>query len=179
MDTQLHGQVATDTTAGKGERGRLAAGLLLVGAGLTLFAGQFFNLGALPLLILGLIFTAAGGLSHTAGWLIPGGVLNGIWLGALLSESALATGEAAEGGLFLLGFAAGWASIDLLARLLAGQSLRWAYLPAAVMSAIGVPLLFGAAGEAVLEAVLRWVGYLWPVALVAAGAALLIRSPRH
>jgi hypothetical protein len=179
MHTQLRGQGATDTAAGKGERGRLAAGLALVGAGLTLFAGQFFNLDALPLLILGLIFTAAGGISHTAGWLIPGGVLNGIWLGAMLSESSLATGEAVEGGLFLLGFAAGWAIIDPLARLLAGQSLRWAYLPAAVMSAIGAPLLFGAAGEAVLAAALGWAGYLWPVALVVGGAALMLRSSRR
>lgn len=176
MDAQLHERGGRIETRGDAERGRLAGAVVLIGSGLILFAGQVFTLGAWPLLMLGVLFTAASGLTHTAGWLIPGGLLNGIWLGATLSESALATGDSAEGGLFLLGFAAGWASIALLAPLLAGRQVRWALIPAGVMALIGTPLLFGPAGEAMLDTALGWTSLLWPVALIVAGALLLRRA---
>lgn len=156
-------------------RGGLVGGAVLIGCGLVLLAGQIFTLGAWPLVMLGLIFTAAGISTHTAGWLIPGGVLNGIGLGALLVESGLAAGDPAEGGVFLLAFAAGWASIYALSRLFTAEPLRWTLIPAGVMALIGAPLLMGAAGEAALSTLFGWLGLIWPVALIVAGLVVLLR----
>jgi hypothetical protein len=173
MKAQLH-DTGDETTKGEG-RGGLVAGAVLVGCGLVLLAGQVFTLGAWPLVLLGLIFTAAGVTTHTAGWFIPGGVLNGIGLGALLVDSGLVAGDPLEGGVFLLCFAAGWLSIFVLSKLFTPQPMAWTIIPAIVMAAIGAPLLLGAAGEALVETALGWLAFAWPLALIAAGIAVLVR----
>ena len=173
MSAQLHETDATATT--NGGHGRFVGGLVLVGAGLVLLAGQLFTIGAWPLIMLALLFTGAGVATRTAGWFIPGGVLSGIGLGALLSERGLVAGDPAEGGLFLLAFAAGWLSITLLSSLFTEQPQRWALIPAGVMALIGTPLLLGAVGEAALAAVMGWLAFLWPLALIALGLVVLLR----
>jgi len=173
MNAQLHETGANATT--NGGHGRLVGGLVLIGAGLLLLAGQLFTIGVWQLIMLDLLFSGAGIATRTAGWFIPGGVLSGIGLGALLTESRLATGDPAEGGLFLLAFAAGWLSITLLSQRFTDQPQRWALIPAGVMALIGTPLLMGAAGEATLAAVMGWVAFLWPLALITLGLVVLLR----
>lgn len=161
-------------------RGGPVGGLVLIGAGLILLAGQLLTLGAWPLVMLGVLFTLAGLATRTAGWLIPGGVLNGIGFGALLIEGGLVREDPAEGGLFLLAFGLGWASIYALSQLFTEQPLRWALIPAAVMGLIGAPLLLGGTtGEAALEVVFSGLSYVWPLALVAAGLLALARGWRR
>lgn len=164
-------------TTGDG-KGRLVGGLVLLGAGLVLLAAQFVNLGAWILIILGMVFLAAGVATRSMGWFIPSGVLNGIGLGALLIESGIVVNETAQGGMFLVAFALGWLSIYVLTRLFTAATQTWALIPAAIMALIGVPLLLGAPGEAALAAVLSVLGYLWPLALIAAGVVVLIRMRR-
>jgi hypothetical protein len=162
------------------ERNRRVGGILLIAAGVFLLATQIFSLsGTWVLIFLGLGFTAAGIATRAPGWFIPGGVLNGIGLGALLTESGVAQGDPAEGGLFLLAFALGWVSIYLFTRFFTREALSWALIPAAVMALIGTPLLFGAAGEAALAAVLGGLNYVWPVVLIVIGVALLLRGRRR
>jgi hypothetical protein len=178
MNTQLHEGVGGER--GRGGRGGLVGGLVLVGAGLIMLAGQLLTLGAWPIVLLGVLFTVAGISTHTAGWLIPGGVLNGIGLGALLTDYGVVRGDPAAGGLFLLAFALGWASIYVLSRLFTAKALAWALIPAAVLAAIGAPLLVGGAlGEAAVATVLGWLAYAWPLALVAAGVLILARARRR
>lgn len=175
MKAQLHNTATTDEKAtGEGRNG-VVAGTVLVGCGLVLLAGQIFTLGAWPLVLLGLIFTAAGIATHTAGWFIPGGVLNGIGLGAVVIESGLVAGDPLEGGVFLLCFAAGWLSIFVLTKLFTPRPMAWTFIPAIVMAAIGFPLLLGAAGEALLATALGWLAFAWPLALIVAGIAVLVR----
>jgi hypothetical protein len=167
-------RMAEGGTTGEG-RGRTVGGAVLIGVGLVLLAGQVFTIGNLALIVAGLLFVGAGIATREYGWFIPGGVLNGIGLGATLSESGLLRGDIAEGGLFLLAFGLGWASITLFTRLFARHTLRWPLIPAAVMGLIGTPLLFGAAGEAILETVMGALSVAWPLALVLAGLAMLRR----
>lgn len=179
MNAQLHDTTGTVGTKRNEGRRWLAAGVALVGIGLTFLAWQFLPLGVWPLLLLGMLFTAIGAATRMVGLIIPGGVLNGVGLGALLSESWLATGDTAQGGLFFLGFALGWASIDLLARLFTGKPQVWALVTAGVMALIGTPLLFGAAGEVALETVLQWASYAFPLALIVAGILAVARGARR
>ena len=123
MNAQRNETVTTgEAPEGQKDRNQLIGGALMLFAGLLLILGQLFSLGAWFLIILGLAFTAAGLGTRGAGWFIPGGVLNGIGLGALLIDSRIVAGESAEGGIFLLAFAAGWASI--LGSLLASPMTR-------------------------------------------------------
>jgi hypothetical protein len=152
---------------------RRTTGVVMIGLGLFFFITQWVNFGVWSLLLLGVSFTVWGIISRSAGPLIPGGILNGIAIGALLSESGLAQliGGEARGGLFLLGFALGWLSVEVLSRLFTSDIQRWVRLPGGVLAVIGALVL---AQEPGLQ-VLRLIGVFWPVALVVAGVGLLLR----
>jgi len=80
-----------------------------------------------------------------------------------------------EGGWFLLVFAAGWALIPILTAIFARETHWWAFIPAAVIGLVGLAVLYGG----VFMNALEWVGKLWPVALIVAGALLLWRVARR
>lgn len=151
-------------------------GLTLVGIGGVFLLARLLGEEWLILPLLGAGFLLAGLLQREAGWLIPGGVLSGIALGTYLSEGPwrLARGDA-EGGLFLLGFAAGWFSIWVLSALFTPETQWWPLIPGGIMAFIGLSVL----GGGVWLSILGFVGSLWPVGLVAGGAYLLIRSKRR
>jgi pimeloyl-ACP methyl ester carboxylesterase len=95
--------------------------------------------------------------SLTVGAVAAGALTLGLFGGA--TESAI-TGSA------LVAFGASWAMLAVLSTRLTSQPQRWAFVPAAVMTAMGLVLLVSAPSEAGL-AVLGW---LWPpVMLVLAG----------
>ena len=160
--------------AEKPRRERLAAGIALVAIGAIALAGQVFRseqLGLLVLPALGISFLAWGIAARHGGPLIPGGILSGIGLGALLIEQPLAhlDGEA-RGGVFLLAFAAGWGLIALLATLVDGRRHWWPLIPGGIMAVIGLTVVSGGAALRVLDAV----GGAWPIGLIAVGLYLLL-----
>lgn len=157
------------------QRDSRTVGVMLVGLGVVFLAAQLFNLGAWVLPILAVGFLGLGIAQRSAGWMIPGGVLAGISLGILLIERGVATGEA-EGGAFLLAFAAGWAVVYLASRLFTDEPQTWALIPGGIMALIGGAVLLGAAGLAWPLVVLEASGIIWPLALVGAGAYIFIRS---
>lgn len=154
-----------------------AAGIGLVAIGALLLVAQFVNsefTGMLILPALALIFLIWGMVTRTFGLIIPGGICAGLGVGTWLVASDWAeqnlSGEA-KGGLFLMVFALGWALITVLSVFVAEKVHWWPLIPAAVMALIGTPLLIG--GTAVQALV--WLGYIWPLALVAVGLFLLLR----
>lgn len=95
--------------------------------------------------------------SLTAGAVAAGALTFGLFGGA--TESAI-TGSA------LVAFGASWAMLAVLSTRLTSQPQRWAFVPAAVMTAMGLVLLVSAPSEAGLAVM----GWLWPpVILVLAG----------
>src|SRR5256885_7746963 len=95
--------------------------------------------------------------SLTVGAVAAGALTLGLFGGA--TESAI-TGSA------LVAFGASWAMLAVLSTRLTSQPQRWAFLPAAVMTAMGLVLLVSAPSEAGLAVM----GWLWPpVMLVLAG----------
>ncbi len=165
---------STSTT--RSNRAPLTGGIILILIGaLTLLAQLdiFANIGMFFVPALSIVFLAWGLLTRTFGLIIPGGILGGIGLGIVLLEGPLAgLGEPAQGATFLLAFAAGWALIALLSRFTAGAFQWWPLIPAAVLGLIGGLL---AAGETGLQ-VLKVIGYVWPVALIAAGTWIILRK---
>ncbi|HMQ34168.1 MAG TPA: hypothetical protein PKD53_25770 [Chloroflexaceae bacterium] len=169
----------TEETARKRYNDHLVGGAVMLFAGLLLLVGQLFTLGSWLLILISLGFVAAGLLTRGAGWFIPGGIVGGIGLGALLLERGLVAGDSAEGGLFLLAFALGWASIYLLTRLFTRRPQSWALIPGGILALIGGALLMGEAGAAALGSTLQILAYAWPLALIAGGLLLIARARRR
>jgi len=126
----------------------------------------------LALALLGGLFIATGVLRRTSAYFIPGGILAGIGLGDYLPEAAPwgALSEGVETGVFLLAFALGWVGVFALSSRFGRERNVWALVPALVMTVIGGLLLSAEAGAQVL----RVLSYLWPLALLAVGARLLL-----
>ena len=151
---------------------RLTGGIVMIGLGLFFLLAQVVDAGWLVLPILAGAFLIAGIATHKAGWFIPAGVLGGLSLGIALTDRGfhVASGQA-EGGLFMLAFAAGWACIPLLSKLFAGEWQWWAFIPAAVLALIGGAVL----GGGVFQQALAYLTYIWPVALIGAGLYIVLR----
>lgn len=148
---------------------QVAAMLIVIGAALLL--GQILNVGWLILPVLAVIFYGSGLLMRSSGLLIPGGILGGIALGILVANPGAETASDSSGGLFLVAFAVGWASITVLTALFTDETHWWALVPGAVLAFIGVAVLLG--GTALDLVALA--GTYWPVLLIAGGLYMLYR----
>ncbi len=166
-----------NTTAGESKpvaKNSLAAGLILIGIGLGLMLFQAANLAIYLPLLTGLIFLAAGIANHKAGLLIPGGIIGGVGLGTIASQSAwfFPTDSLQAGGVILLAFSLGWFSITLLSKLFTREPQTWALIPGAIMAIIGGLTLMGASGLRILQLA----GQYWPAILVIIGLSILIKA---
>jgi hypothetical protein len=155
----------------------LVVGVVLVLAGAWLLLMQLTNVGPVLFLLPGLAMLALGIRGRSAGWMIPGGIVSGIGLGAMLIEGAWlpsVAGDTDEGAVFLVAFALGWLSITVLSRFFADETQWWPLIPGGILLAIGLMVLFGGVWLTVLATVSRW----WPVVLIAVGGALLLKNLR-
>ncbi len=156
-------------------RKAVIGGMLLIAIGLLVLVAQNLQtetLGLLFLPALGGIFLMAGIAARQVGFLIPGGILTGIGVGAILEQSSrIADNGTAQGGAFLLGFAGGWFLITVLSLIFTRYPQWWPLIPGTIMALIGGGLLIGGAAWNVLEFVGRW----WPLALVALGLLIIVR----
>jgi hypothetical protein len=96
---------------------------------------------------------------------IPGGIL--LILGLLLGIEPY-IGDDAFAGTFLLGIAATFAMVYVLP-LPAGDT-SWALIPAGILAVIGTIVLASATA---------WANLIWPIALIVAGAFILLRNLRR
>lgn len=158
-------------------RNTIAAGVLLVAAGAGLLVFQQLNIIQYFFLVLGLAFMALGILTHTSGWMIPGGIVGGLGFGFLMMEVPFTSAVPSlnEGGIFLLCFGAGFASITLFTRLFGEETHTWALIPGGIMGLIGALVLLQEPGLKVLEIIGK---YFWPVGLIAAGLLILFKVVR-
>lgn len=157
------------------ERPNVGPALIALGGALLLTRVAGF--GPLELPFLSLVLVATGLLRHESAWFIPGGILAGVGLGNYLSEAsplAAFLNHDTRTAVFLLSFALGWAAVFALSRRFGDVPNAWALIPALVMTVVGTLLLSAGVGERVLGLV----GTLWPLALVAFGGYLVVRTQR-
>ena len=179
--TQFPNPVAPDPNAprpaGPPRRHRRGSGVvwgaILITIGLVSLVQQFvrFDTGKIFLPMLAAIFLVAGLVGRRPGLIIPGGILAGIGIGAILIEGPFSYLEdPTRGGVFLLAFAGGWVLVTLAARLI-NCVMLWPLIPAAFMGVIGLALVAGQAGLQFLQ--LAGVG--WPIILIGLGIYLVFR----
>jgi hypothetical protein len=163
------------TTVSSDRRGAVVGGSLLIAIGLLVLLAQTVqaeSLGLLFLPALGGLFLVAGIVGRQVGFIIPGGILFGIGLGAIFTQNpALIAADTAKGGVFLLGFALGWFLITVLSRLFTRQTQWWALIPGGIMLFVGGALMLGGTALTALEFAGRW----WPLILIALGLIVIVR----
>lgn len=131
----------------------------------TLFAGNSWS-GAVFLGGIGLSFWAVYLTDRRNWWaIIPGGVMATLALVALIDS--LTRDEFETGGIFFIGLGLTFALVGVLPS--AYGQMRWAFIPATVLLIMGF-LITAAATPAT--------NFIWPAALIAGGALLLIRALR-
>ncbi len=166
---------STEPASTPERRNTVVSGAVLVAIGLLVLVAQNVkteNLGLLFLPALGGIFLIAGIAARQVGFLIPGGILIGIGVGAILQQSAMVAGSGtAQGGAFLLGFAGGWFLITALSKIFTRNTQWWALIPGIILALVGGGLLLGGAALTVLEFAGRW----WPLILIAIGLIVILR----
>ncbi len=146
----------------------VVSGIGLIALGIVFLVTQYIDFdGRFFVLLLGLGFILWSIVSRSSGLLIPGGILSGIGTGIVLTESALAANLSGdgEGSLFMLGFAAGWFLIPVLAKVFFNDYHLWPVIPGSIMALIGVAVLT----DGVLLEMIGSVGQFWPVILIVIG----------
>jgi hypothetical protein len=132
-------------------------------------------IGEAMVLSIGLAFVAWGTLARQPGLMIPGGILSGIGVGVLLSQYVFAgaSGEV-QGGVITLCMGLGFLLIMPLQQYLTAvdRFSWWPAIPGGILSFVGLSLLLGGVGLTALS----WLGRLWPLALIIAGAVILYRA---
>ncbi len=144
---------------------RLVPGLILIGLGAFLFLAQVTGVGAEAIVaVIGIGFLLAYGFTREYGFLVPGGIMTGLGFGIVWE-----TNVGGAGGSVVLGLGLGFIAIfvvDLLRK--HTDAPWWPLVPGGILTTIGVLI---ESGEEGLLADLTW---LWPLILIAAGAALLL-----
>lgn len=155
-------------------------GLILIAVGLVFLVSRFVdfgdfgdNFGLWLLPGLGAIFMIAGILKREAGLMIPGGILSGIGLGSYLIAGPFEFGSNVDdGGLFMLAFAAGFASITFFTAVFAKETHWWALIPASIMAIIGLGISLGG----IFFRLLELAGTYWPVILIVVGGYSILKA---
>ncbi len=155
--------------ADKKRQEQLIGGAVLVVIGVLVLLGQLVQSAPFAgffMLAIGAVLLAAGIVTRTNGWLIPGGIVGGIGLGITLMETMFAGAPGDfKGGVFLLAFACGWALITILSALVTRRTIYWSLIVGAILATIGGALVIGGAA---MDA-LNMFGKAWPLFLIAAG----------
>jgi hypothetical protein len=171
-------------SVGYGRYGRsrsLSPGIVIVGLGVLFLLWQVLSpTGALPLLILGGLFTGAALLGRARGLIVPGGILLGLGLG-IVAAAVLGRISGAYGGAAVVGgLGTGFWMIHLLdgMRNPYGSGYAWARVPGTIL--LGVAAFLAVIGT--LSVTAQVVGLLfqfWPVLLIVGGLWLFLGSRRR
>ena len=151
-----------------GRDGSWVGGLVLVTIGLAFLVGQLLpNAGRFVPLLVGLSFLAVFLVTRNYGFLVPGGIVTGVGAGVVL---AVEDQGRVGGGLFLVSLGIGFIGIYVVGALFRlRENHPWPLVPGGILATLGAITLAGTRYGDVSR-------YAWPVALIALGAAFLLRG---
>jgi len=161
------GPVATDPRS-RLRDGSWVPGAVLIAIGLAFLLGQLVpHAGDYIVLAIGLTFLGAFVATREYGFLVPGGIVTGVGAGVVIAANL----PGAEGSaLFLLAIGSGFLAIWVIGLAFhLPENHPWPLVPGLILGGIGAASLAGTRYEEIGR-------YGWPIALIALGAALLLRA---
>lgn len=156
-------------------------GAILVGIGVVFLLWQILApTGALPLLIIGGIFTGLALMKGLRGFTVPGGILLGLAGGLLVAAILRHFTGAWAGAAVIGGLGAGFHLIPILDRLRHpyNSAFGWARIPGTIL--LGIAAFLGLLGTLAVAG--RTIGVLiqfWPVFLIVGGIWLFVSNRRR
>lgn len=164
-----------------GKSRSLNGGAVLIGIGLLFLLWQIVApTGAIPLLILGSIFTGLALMKGLRGFVVPGSILLGL-AGGLIAATLLRHISGSWGGAAVVGgLGVGFWVMPLLDRIRNPYSnaFNWARIPGTILLAIAAFLgLIGTV--AITDRVLGILFHFWPVFLIVGGLWLFFGNRRR
>ena len=148
-------------------------GVALIGLGVLFLLWRLLApTGALPLLILGSIFTGLALFGRARGFVVPGGILLGLASGLIAAALLRHVGGAYGGAAIVGGLGAGFWSIPLLDRVRHPyeSAFGWARIPGSIL--LGIAAFLGLVGT--IGALFHY----WPIVLIV-GMPLLFFGRRR
>lgn len=164
-------QVARDT--GRGTRDQIVFAIVLIVVGIVGLAARFWqptpDLGGWIVAAIGLGFLAAFAATRHYGYLVPGGIMTGLGIGIVTSQTVAWTTSEGEGGAVVVGLALGFISIAVIGNVVRlERPTMWALIPGGILGAVGSALLVGKGAVQLLD----W----WGVGLVVIGLVIALRA---
>ena len=156
----------------------LVGGLILIGIGMIALVSQFVDFiswesfGIYIVLLLGAVFYIWGTVSREAGLMIPGGILTGIGAGIAVLVNDWTPAGVEDGGLFLVIFGLGWASITVMTAIFTQETQWWPLIPGGIIGFVGLAVMFGGVFMNMLEAI----SVFWPVILIIVGLSVIWKA---
>lgn len=158
----------------------LVGGLILIGVGMIALLAQFVDFiswesfGIYIVLLLGVVFYIWGIVGREAGLMIPGGILTGIGVGIVVLVNNWAPIGVEDGGLFLVIFGLGWASITVMTAIFTHETQWWPLIPGGIIGFVGLAVMFGGVFMNTLEAL----SVFWPVILIIVGVSVIWKAKK-
>jgi hypothetical protein len=159
--------------AGRGARDQIVFAVILIVVGVAGLAARIWqpsgDIGGWVVAAIGLGFLGAFFYTRIYGYLIPGGIMTGLGLGIVASQSFTWSSSESEGGLVVLGLGAGFLSIWAIGSLVQlAQHHWWPLIPGGILATVGTALLIGGGAIRALD--------YWGVILVAIGLVVIARA---
>ena len=157
----------------KDDLGKLFLGSILILAGTFMVLANFFKLsifGILFLPLLGLLFIIWSIVSKESELLVPGGIIEGLGLGLVVTSLLSGFNEPTRGGLFFIGFSIGWFLITLLCKLIFKKIILWPFIPGFLLLLLGFLIMIGDKGFKLFQNL----NIIWPFILIVAGLIIIL-----
>ncbi len=151
-------------------RGELGTFLIILGSLLLIdMLSKESIVGLLILPAIGLLSMSWGVITKETSLIIPGGISSGLGWGVLLAQKAFGTTAGnVQGGVIVLGLAAGFLIIIPLSQLIQ-RAHPWPVIPGGILGVLAILLLLGQSARPLLDMIGTW----WPIAIIILGGVLL------
>ena len=154
-------------------RDQLVFAVILIAVGIVGLAARFWqpsaDMGGWIVAAIGLGFLAGFAGTRHYGYLVPGGIMTGLGIGIVFSQTIAWTSSEGEGGAVVLGLGLGFISIAVIGNVVRlDRSSWWALIPGGILGTVGTALLVGNGAVELLD----W----WGVGLIAIGLFIVWRA---
>lgn len=130
------------------------------------------DIGPYVLPVIGVVVFAYGLFAWRYGATVAGSIMTGLGVGVLFSQTRNDLSGNVEGGIIVLGLAAGFIGVALMNVLFERKAFWWPLIPGGILGVVGALLFIDSRDSINL---LEQIGRYWPILLLLLGVWMLLR----